>query len=78
MDKDTFEELKTKQDENAAQIVVGIRPTCEYCKTCIFNNGGTIDSNDYHKIYCAIFKNPEMKPNDVMMKGAACPAYVKQ
>lgn len=78
MDEKTFKKMKEKMDENAAQIVVGVPPTAKYCQTCIFADGGTPDSNAPHKAHCAIFASPDSKPNDVLWKGAECPAYAKK
>ena len=78
MDQKTFEKMKAKMDENAAQIVVGKAPTAKYCRSCMWAYEDTKYTVGAEKAHCQIYEMPESKPNDVLWKDAECPAYVKK
>lgn len=48
------------------------------CKTCENKNDGTIYSNDYTKASCQEFPYPQVKPLEVLFKGAHCPKYRRE
>lgn len=45
---------------------------CAQCKDCIFNNDGTVWSNEYTKSSCIMFPYPNFKPLRVIRNEGFC------
>lgn len=48
---------------------------CKQCKSCAYQNDGTVWSNHYTKSSCQKFPYPDMKPIEVIDNEADCPEY---
>lgn len=47
--------------------------TCKQCKLCIFQNDGTIWSNNYNKCSCQKYPYPKFKPVEIIDNKEKCP-----
>lgn len=48
------------------------------CKDCANKIGATLQSNNYHKISCAVYEYPVQKPLGILIHGDPCEKYSKE
>lgn len=74
---DISEELKRKKNEEASQIWVGMAPSAEQCKTCIFALEDTEYTVGAEMSYCDVYEPPDGKPMDVLWDKTSCEWHVE-
>lgn len=70
--------LKRKKDEEAKQLWIGIPPSAEQCRKCIYSLSDTQYTIGAEKAFCDIFTPPEGKSAGILTDDVECPFFEQE